>query len=157
MRTACELVLRNWGLQAPLCLGLQRHATSPLGVRLVAALLGICAKVSVWAVYRLHFSTCAGFEPATSWASLHERRARAEHFTNYTTQQSASIKDRYGIMQCDQHDLWVPLRGQQEGSGLSGRKYLPSFPRHHTSSLVIALVLNFPRHQTSSSEPNFEP
>ena len=86
----------NWGLQAPLYLGLQRDATSPLGVRLVAALLGFSHKSP---------QTCAGIEPGTSRASLYERRARDEHFTNYTTPQSASIKDRYGIMQCDQHDL----------------------------------------------------
>ena len=34
-------IIEPW-LQAPFCLGLQRDATSPLGIRLVVALLGIC-------------------------------------------------------------------------------------------------------------------
>merc|ERR1711884_574225 len=37
--------LRNWGLQAPLCLGLQRDATSPLGVQWLQLYLALVTKV----------------------------------------------------------------------------------------------------------------
>ena len=43
----------NWGLQAPLCLGLQRDATSPLGVPWVAAFaVYVRAFMSLRPVYR---------------------------------------------------------------------------------------------------------
>ena len=110
--------MRNQGLQAPLCLRLQPDATSPLGVRLVAALLGFVLK---WA--------CEPFIGCTSKIG-DQRQRRRERSTIYTGQRKLALKLGYmsscvklrSVTQREQISLQVTWELIHESSA-----YLPSF------------------------------